>query len=165
MNKFKYYFVLLLAGLAIVSCNKKDDDEVVVVPLRDYAVQYKADNDSIEKYLKTNYIVVDKTTFDVTIAKIPAGGTQVSIWDQQEYPLKIRPVSSRGVDYKVYYLSFREGVGERPCNFDEVTVSYTGTFLDNKQFDSSYGVERNFNLDIYVTAPIVDGWPEIILAI
>ncbi len=160
MNKFKYYFVLLLAGIAIVSCNKSDDDKSVVVPVRDYAEQYKADNDSIEKYLKTNYITVTDN-YDVTIAKIPAGGTQTSIWEQQEYPLKYREVASRGVNYKVYYLSFREGVGERPCNFDEITVSYTGTLLDGTQFDSSYGLERDFNLDIYLTNPIIDGWPEI----
>ena len=38
MNKFKYYFILLLAGISLISCSKKDDDDVVVVPLRDYAV-------------------------------------------------------------------------------------------------------------------------------
>ncbi|GAA3738038.1 FKBP-type peptidyl-prolyl cis-trans isomerase [Flavobacterium ginsengisoli] len=161
MNKFKYYFVLLLAGLAIVSCNKNDDDNVVVVPLRDYAEQYKADNDSIEKFLKTNYIVVDKTTFDVKIEKIPAGGTQVSIWDQKEYPLQIRPVYNHDVNYKVYYLSLNKGIGDAPCNFDEVTVSYTGSFLNGTQFDSSYGLARNFNLNIYVAGPVIDGWGEI----
>jgi hypothetical protein len=30
MNKFKYYFILLLAGISLVSCSKKDDDEDVV---------------------------------------------------------------------------------------------------------------------------------------
>lgn len=161
MNKFKYYFVLLLAGLAIVSCNKSDDDDSVVVPVRDYAEQYKADNDSIEKFLKTNYIVVDKTTFDVKIQKIPAGGTQVSIWDQQEYPLKVRPVYSRDVNYKVYYLILNKGVGDAPCNFDEVTVSYTGTLLNGTQFDTSYGLARDFNLNIYASDGVIEGWGEI----
>ncbi|AOC95564.1 FKBP-type peptidyl-prolyl cis-trans isomerase FkpA precursor [Flavobacterium anhuiense] len=161
MNKFKYYFVLLLAGLAIVSCNKSDDDDSVVVPVRDYAEQYKADNDSIEKFLKTNYIVVDKTTFDVKIQKIPAGGNQVSIWDQQEYPLKVRPVYSRDVNYKVYYLTLNKGVGDAPCNFDEVTVSYTGTLLNGTQFDTSYGLARDFNLNIYASDGVIEGWGEI----
>ncbi|WP_237421377.1 FKBP-type peptidyl-prolyl cis-trans isomerase [Flavobacterium sp. HBTb2-11-1] len=161
MNKFKYYFVLLLAGFAIVSCNKSDDDDSVVVPVRDYAEQYKADNDSIEKFLKTNYIVVDNTTFDVKIEKIPAGGTQVSIWDQQEYPLKVRPVYSRDVNYKVYYLILNKGVGDAPCNFDEVTVSYTGTLLNGTQFDTSYGLARDFNLNIYASNGVIEGWGEI----
>ena len=162
MNKFKYYFVLLLAGFAIVSCNKNDDDNVVVVPLRDYAEQYKADNDSIEKFLKTNYIVVDKTTFDVKIEKIPAGGTQVSIWDQKEYPLQTRPVYSHDVNYKVYYLSLNKGVGDRPCNFDAVKVAYVGTLLDNTQFDSSYGLAIDLDLNIYAARHAIDGWGEII---
>lgn len=161
MNRFKYYFVLLLAGLAIVSCNKNDDDNVVVVPLRDYAEQYKADNDSIEKFLKTNYIVVDKTTFDVKIEKIPAGGTQVSIWDQKEYPLQVRPVYSHDVNYKVYYLSLNKGSGDAPCNFDEIKAAYVGTLLDNTQFDSSYGLAADLDLNIYAARHAIDGWGEI----
>src|SRR4051812_37609888 len=104
MNKFKYYFVLLLASVAIVSCNKSDDD-TVDVPLRDYTEQYKADNDSIIKYLKTNYIESVSASYDIKITKIPAGGTQVSIWDQTDYPLASRDVYNRGVNYKVYYLT------------------------------------------------------------
>lgn len=161
MNKFKYYFVLLLAGLAIVSCNKKDDDEIVVVPLRDYAEQYKADNDSIVKYLKTNYIEEVTADFDIKISKIPAGGTQTSIWDQTDYPLEHRDVYNHDVTYRVYYLTLRKGVGEAPCNFDEVTVSYTGSLLNGTQFDTSYGLARNFNLNVYATNGVIDGWGEI----
>ncbi|MBL0739138.1 FKBP-type peptidyl-prolyl cis-trans isomerase [Flavobacterium sp. GN10] len=160
MNKFKYYFVLLLAGLAIVSCNKKDDDEVVVVPVRDYKEQYKADNDSIEKYLKNNYIKNVTADFDITFEKITDPATQVSIWDQQEYPLEHRDVYNRDVTYRVYYLTLRKGTGEAPCNFDSVSVSYTGNLLNGTQFDSSYGLAREFNLDIYANN-IIEGWGEI----
>ncbi|WP_125723419.1 FKBP-type peptidyl-prolyl cis-trans isomerase [Flavobacterium ustbae] len=160
MNKFKYYIVLLLAGIAIVSCNKKDDDDdVVVTPARDYAEQYKADNDSIVKYLKTNYITVTEN-YDVTISKIPDGGSQASIWDQTTYPIQYRDVYSRDITYRVYFLSLRKGVGQSPCNFDTVNVSYTGTLLNGSQFDSSYGLAREFNLDIYAST-IIDGWGEI----
>jgi FKBP-type peptidyl-prolyl cis-trans isomerase FkpA len=162
MNKFKYYFVLLLAGIAVVSCNKSDDDEVVTVPLRDYAVQYKADNDSIEKYLKTNYIEVDETTFDVKITKIPAGGAQVSIWDQKTYPLESRDVYSHDVTYKVYYLTLRKGTKEAPCSVDRISASYTGTLLNGTQFDTSYNLARTFDLNVHSTSPTVDGWSEII---
>ncbi|MFB9077034.1 FKBP-type peptidyl-prolyl cis-trans isomerase [Flavobacterium procerum] len=160
MNKFKYYFVLLLAGIAMVSCNKSDDDEVVVTPPRDYAEQYKADNDSILKYLKTNYIKEVTSDLDITFEKIPAGGTQTSIWDQKDYELKYRDVYNRDITYRVYYLVLREGTGARPCNVDKISVAYTGTFLDNKIFDSSYGVARTFDLDVYIST-IIDGWGEI----
>lgn len=165
MNKFKYFFILLIALTGFVSCNKDDDDDnkVVPVPIRDYAVQYKADNDSIEKYLKTNYIEVDEVTFDVKITKIPVGGTQTSIWDQTDYPLETRDVYNRGVNYKVYYLTLQKGTGEAPCNFDKISVSYTGNLLDGTVFDTSNNLATNFDLDVYSSKPVrIDGWPEIL---
>lgn len=168
MNKFKYYFILLLAGISLVSCNKSDDDDAVTVPLRDYAVQYKADNDSIIKYLKTNYITVTNSPGtpqdqDVVIKKIVAGDGNVSIWDQKTYPLESRDVYSNDVTYKVYYLTLRKGSGESPTNTDKIVTSYTGTLLDNTVFDSSYGYPRSFNLFPYAneSAVFVEGWSEI----
>jgi FKBP-type peptidyl-prolyl cis-trans isomerase FkpA len=171
MNKFKYYFILLLAGISLVSCSKKDDDDVVVVPLRDYAVQYKADNDSIVKYLKTNYITVvnspgtpeDQNT---VIKKIVAGDGNVSIWDQTTYPLESRDVYSDGITYKMYYLTLRKGSGSSPTNTDKVVASYSGNLLDNTIFDSSYGNAGRYFLFPYDASTadaftVIQGWSEI----
>lgn len=164
MNKLKYYFVLLLAGVAIISCSKKDDDDnVVVVPLRDYAEQSKADNESILLYLKSNYITVDPVTFDVTIAKLPADGSKVSIYDQTQYPLQTRDVYSDAITYKAYYLVFNEGVGEAPTNTDNVFFAYNGTLLDGTVFDSSNGLGTNLPLFRYATdRGAVEGVSEIL---
>ena len=167
MNKFKYYFILLLAGIAIVSCNKSDDDDAVTVPLRDYKEQYKADNDSIVKYLKSNYMTVihapgTPQDLDVVIKKIVPGDGNVSIWDQQEYPLKTRKVYSNDVDYEVYFLSLREGTGSKPMNTDKIVASYSGNFLNGKVFDSSYGNAETFNLFAYSPeGSVIEGWSEI----
>jgi len=162
MNKFKYYFILLLAGIAIVSCNKSDDDDVVTVPLRDYKEQYKADNDSIVKYLKTNYIKEVTPNFDIVIEKIPAGGTEVSIWDQKVYPLQTRKVYSNDVTYEVYFLTLRQGTGSSPTNTDRIVASYSGNFLNGKVFDSSYGNAETFNLFAYSPdGGVIEGWSEI----
>lgn len=162
MNKFKYYFILLLAGISLVSCNKSGDDDVVTVPLRDYAVQYKADNDSIIKYLKTNYIKEVTADFDVTFEKIPAGGTQTSIWDQTTYPLASRDVYSDDITYKVYYLTLRKGSGDSPTNTDKIVASYKGTLLNNTVFDSSYGYPGSYNLFPYANeSTVIQGWSEI----
>jgi len=162
MNKFKYYFILLLAGIAIVSCNKSDDDDVVTVPLRDYKEQYKADNDSIVNYLKTNYIKEVTSNFDIVIEKIPAGGTQTSIWDQKVYPLQTRKVYSNDVNYEVYFLTLRQGTGSSPTNTDRIVTSYSGNFLNGKVFDSSYGVGTTFNLFPYSPdGSVIEGWSEI----
>jgi FKBP-type peptidyl-prolyl cis-trans isomerase FkpA len=164
MNKFKYYFILLLAGISLVSCNKSDDDEVEVTPVRDYAEQYKADNDSIVNYLKTNYIQEVTANFDVKIAKIPAGGAQVSIWDQQDYPLQQRDVYNDDITYKVYYLTLNKGVGLSPTNTDKVVTSYSGTLLNNTVFDSSNRfVALLFPYDAITAeaSTVIDGWSEI----
>lgn len=162
MNKFKYYFVLVLAGIAMISCSKKDDDDAVVVPLRDYAEQYKADNDSIEKYLKTNYIESVTADLDIKISKIPAGGTQTSIWNQTTYTLASRNVYSDAITYKVYYLVLRQGSGASPTNTDKIFASYTGTLLNGTQFDSSYGTAGTYNLFPYATdSTVIQGWSEI----
>lgn len=160
MNKFKYYFVLLIASITIISCNK-DKDEPEQVPLRDYKVQYAADKDSIVKYLKTNYIKEVTANFDITIEKIPAGGTQVSIWEQTTYPLQIRKVYNNDVDYEVYYLILNKGVGQSPLNSDRINASYTGTLLNGTQFDSSYGLGRSFELYMNSSQAVIDGWGEI----
>jgi FKBP-type peptidyl-prolyl cis-trans isomerase FkpA len=162
MNKFKYFFILLIAVTALVSCNKDDDDKAVTVPLRDYNDQYKADNDSIVKYLKTNYIEEVTADFDIKISKIPAGGTQTSIWSQTVYPLKTRNVYNDNITYTVYYLVLNEGVGEAPCNFDRINTSYVGNLLNGTVFDTSNNFGRTFDLDgLGSNGVFVDGWKEI----
>ena len=119
MNKFKYYFVLLLAGLAIVSCSKKNDDEEIV-PLRDYQEQYNTDNANIEEYLNTYFITVtnapgEQTDQDVTFTKITDPSTQPSIMSYLNIPtfpkLLKREVPMHGIVYQMYYLVLREGNG------------------------------------------------------
>ena len=133
MNKFKYYFILLITTISLFSCSK--NDAPAVEPLRDYAEQYTTDNTTIEEYLKTYYItVVDHPGFsddqDVTFTKIPDGGTQKSIWDQTDYELKTRVVNLNDVNYNLYYLVLREGTGSSPSNVDGVLSSYRGDYLD-----------------------------------
>jgi hypothetical protein len=133
MNKFKYYFILLITTISLFSCSK--NDTATVEPLRDYAVQNTTDNTDIEEYLKTNYItVINHPGFtddqDITITKIPTGGTQKSILDQTDYELKTRNVSLHDVTYKMYYLVLRTGTGIAPCNVDGVLTAYKGEYLE-----------------------------------
>ncbi|WP_316635703.1 FKBP-type peptidylprolyl isomerase [uncultured Flavobacterium sp.] len=132
MNKFKYYFILLLAGISLVSCSKKSDDDPVIVPLRDYATQYKVDNADIEEYLNTNYITVN-ADMDVTISVITDPSTQPSIMsylNSASFPkLLTRDIDLHGFTYKMYYLVLREGVGTSPMNTDGVVAAYRGDYL------------------------------------
>ena len=172
MNKFKYYFVLLLVGLAIVSCNKKDDDEVVVVPLKDYQEQFNIDNANIEEYLKTNYITVTEN-MDVTISAITDPATQPSIMsylNSSTFPkLLLRNIDLHGITYKMYYLVLREGTGVAPMNTDGVLTAYRGEYL--KRVDATATEPEHLTTTLFdqVVYPqdvmdlytVIMGWSEI----
>ena len=151
MNKFKFYFILLLTSVVLLSCSK-DDDKAPAPPPRDRTEQYVKDNDSIEKFLKTHYLTATTVNGqpDVTFTKIPPGGTQISIWDNTEYPLQFKIVKNDNrrtfltdgrvedpVNYKLYYLVLNEGGGLRPTTIDSTYTSYKGMTLDNKVFEES----------------------------
>lgn len=136
MNKFKFYFILLITTVSLFSCSKNDTEEIT--PPRAYADQYATDIKDIEEYLNTYYLNMDLTDpnfadKDVVMTKIPVGGTQPSIMsykDATTYPkLLSREVSLHSIKYTLYYLVLREGVGESPCNVDSVLASYRGDYL------------------------------------
>jgi hypothetical protein len=150
MNKF-FKIILSLSLVLVVASSCGDDDETEVTPLRDYAVQYAADLDSLDNFLDTNYMTVD-TDFNVKFTKIPTGGTQLSIRDQQDYPIDDTIVAEDGIDYKIYFLKFREGTQRRPTQVD--SVIYLEVDMDK------YLIFQNpvwFNLQEVVT-----GWSHII---
>ena len=152
MNKFKVYFILLFTSVILFSCNK--DDNASIAPPRDYTVQYGADIDSIEKYLKTHYLIPVEVDgrLDVTVAAIPDPNPEgfVSIWENTDFPLQHKIVKNDSritnlvdgrindpVDYKMYYLILNQGGGERARTTDSTFVSYRGWNLKNTQFDIS----------------------------
>ncbi len=150
MSNTKIYFLLVMIGFSLFSCQKSSSDEAV--PLRDYAVQYAADKDSIENYLKKNYLTpvfVDDYN-DIEVKKIPVGGTQTSIWDNTTYPLQSITVTNDNrksyfvdgkstdvVSYKLYYLVIKPGGGFTPNPSDSTYTTYKGWTLNNKSFDSN----------------------------
>ena len=155
MNRYFKAFCILSIITFFASCKK--DDGANIAPPRDYGVQYAAEKDSIEKYLKTHYIVSVDEDFNIEFAEIEEGGEQVSIWDQEDYPLQSKMVNSNEVDYTVYYLVLNEGVGESPTRGDQILASYRGILLDGTQFDYN-----PFPQDYSYLASTIEGWQEII---
>ncbi|WP_426063598.1 FKBP-type peptidyl-prolyl cis-trans isomerase [Flavobacterium sp. DSP2-3-1] len=174
MNKFKYYFILLITTVSLFSCSK-DDAPAEITPPRDYAVQYATDLTDIEEYLKTYYItVVNHAGFqddqDVTFTKIATGGTQPSIYSYLKSPtypkLLSRPVKLHDITYTLYYLVLREGTGISPTNTDGILTSYKGDYLSRQKvaevetltatfFEESKSPQQFFNLTTTIT-----GWGE-----
>jgi hypothetical protein len=158
----KRLFPLVLLSLSVlVSCNKDDDSNSE--PLRDYADQYATDIANIDEFLDTHYMTVDGD-FNVTFTTIPEGGTQASIRNQTDYPLQFKMVDYHDIQYKIYYLKFREGNNQRPSPADSVYVSYRGVLLDSTQFDYA-ATPRWFtfdNINMPENIAAIKGWQEII---
>ncbi|MBS7787409.1 FKBP-type peptidylprolyl isomerase [Flavobacterium sp. CYK-55] len=173
MSKFKFYFLLSLS-VVLFSCNKSDDSSTVV--LRDFQDQFDEDIALMQKYLQTHYIQNIQNTSgyddqDITIAAIPEGGTQTSIWDLQTsttYPkLFSKEVELDEITYTIYYLKLREdyAAGVAPTRVDKATVSYRGSYLyyssgtiaDSKQFENN-----PYPDDPFVLNSVIRGWTEII---
>lgn len=162
MNRiFKVAFVFIL-GLTIFSCNKTDDTvDAYVVP---YAEQYPRDIASIETFLKTHSIstlshpgLTDDQ--DVTFTAVTTGSAS-SIWGSDpnipKASLLNKIVNRDGIDYKIYYISLREGTKKSPTRVDSVFVSYKGHLLDKTTFDQAQ------NPVWFPLGNVVQGWKEII---
>lgn len=176
MNKFKFYFIVIIASLSLFSCTK-DIPTATVEPPRDYQKQYDAEIELIENYLKNNYItVIDNPEAvddqDVIIKKLEIGDVvNKSIWDQKKYQLLVRPVKVHNIEYKLYYLVLRPGVGESPTNVDGVFASYKGTYLTQiaatattpTVFTATLFEEVKFPQtiqDFYGVKGVITGWSE-----
>lgn len=176
MNNFFKSILLFALCIGIVSCEKDSDN---AEPLRDYATQYATDIANIEEFMKTHYMeVIDNpgatNDQDVTYTIIPAGGTQVSIWDQTVYPIENRLIEQNDITYKIYYIPFRQGSGataKSPCSVDRVLASYRGEYIFKKtetinglpvqtivgkEFEESINPQSYFNL-----TSVIRGWSEI----
>ena len=57
----------------------------------------------------------------------------------------------------IYYWVIKDGTGDSPKPTDKVTVNYRGTFMDGREFDSSYkaGKPATFSLN-----GVIKGWTE-----
>ena len=175
MNKFKFYFILLITTVSLFSCSK--NDSAPIEPPREYSEQYKTDLIDIEEYLTTNYItVVNHPGFvddqDVTIAKIDAGQPSIMSYTSNAvagstiYPqLWSRNTSMNGVIYKLYYLILRPGVGESPCNVDGVLASYRGDYLSRdattKVLSTTKFEQVIFPQSMLSLYTVITGWSEI----
>ena len=175
MNKFRYYFILIITTLSLFSCSK-DDNAIEQVPLRDYGEQFTADNITIEEYLNTYTFEVinapgETRDQDINFTKIPAGGTARSIMsylDSTTFPkLLSKEVELHDIKYKLYYLVLREGVGESPCNVDGVLTSYRGQYLSKNTVDEVTTLtptqfeEIKYPQSFFNLYEVVTGWSEV----
>jgi len=175
MNKFKYYFIVIITCLSLFSCSKDDNNSTKTEPLRDYAEQYDDDIAIIEDYLETHYIENPETAADedVVFTKIPEGGEQPSIrsyLNSETFPkLLVREVELHSNTYKIYYLVLREGSGVSPTNVDEFLAAYRGEYLSYKTdsetevttLESTLFEEIKYPNSFFGLNETIVGWSEI----
>lgn len=137
-----YTLFTLVFVFGFIACNKNDSGGSSTVEVRDRAEQYLVDLDSIETYLNTHFYNYEefasnpdaKIEFD-TIAGDNADKTPLI--DQVMYKTVIDQTEDVDVEYKLYYLKVREGLGEQPTYADSSFVTYKGHTIYGDVFDST----------------------------
>ncbi len=135
-----YLLILLTLVLGFNSCKK--DDDVTITPPRDRSEQYLVDIDSIEEFLSTHFYNYEEfqldpnsSTFQIEFDTVAGTNSdKIPLIDQVEYKLVS---DAEEVEYKLYYLKVREGLGDTPTFGDSTYVRYVGTLIDQSIFDSS----------------------------
>ncbi len=167
MNNIYKILSAFIFCVVMAACSKSNNTDPT--PIRDYATQYAADKDTIDKYLNTHYMTVDPTTFDVTFTKIAPGGTQQSIKVQTQYPLLDTIVIQDGINYHIPFIKFREGDiinGKRPTQVDSIHVAYKGVTMTDHTIHENNLNEIDFDAAInpiwFKLQDVISGWTHIL---
>lgn len=140
--------ILLLA--VVFSCNKDDDEEVIVVPTRDRTEVYEENIAEIEAFLDTHFYNYDEFDFDNPYSE--ANDNFEIVFDtiagenSDKMPLNQRPELLKkqvedeeveGLIYDLYYLQLRAGNGDDIHFSDRAFVQYKGNLINGTLFDST----------------------------
>ncbi len=143
MKLNKLIVLLVLASISIISCKKDDDNDVVTIPIRDQAEQAIEDDEALIAYLQTHFYNEEdfqnpaegfnsKIKFD-TIAGDNSNKTPLIDSDL----LTTKTITRNEVDFKIYILKVREGVGAHPTFADSTFQDYKGELLNQVSFDNT----------------------------
>lgn len=143
MIKIKYGFALLITIMMVTASCKKDDDSLPPPPPpRDRGEEAARAQAEIEEFLETHFYNYEEFEADPDNAKIRfeliegENASKTPLIEQVSFKEVVDEVDS-DVVYKLYYLSVREGSGDRPHFCDFTTNTYEGRTLELELFDSS----------------------------
>jgi hypothetical protein len=177
MKLSKITILSLALFTIIVGCND-DDDTVADIPDRDRAEVYAEDLAEIEMFLSTHFYnyeefqannaysdlttnpftVTPNDNFQIVIDTIAgANSNKIPLINQVDFKMV---TDSQGIEYKLYYLVVREGLGDDLHQLDRAVVSYRGFLSSQQTFDSSPS-PFSFNLTALGGTPgVVPGFRE-----
>lgn len=176
MKLRKFVLSLFALGTIFTSCKSDDDsDTPSVVPDRDRAEVYAEDLEEIESFLATHYYNYDEfdftnpyslanDTFEIVFSEIPDGNPNnvVSLMDSPElhYKMVTDPLDET-IEYKLYYLQVREGLGETLFPYSEAFLTYEGFIFENHFVFDSAVTPISLNLtQVGSTSGVVTGFRE-----
>ena len=96
------------------SCSKNTDTTEEIRPFDEV---YTEDLAEIETFMQTHTMSVD-ADYNVTFTEITATNPGTPIKDRTD--LQFKTITQNDINYKLYYIKLREGVGENPTRLDSV---------------------------------------------
>ena len=173
MKLRKITLAVLLLTMINIGC--KDDEETVVIEERDETEVYNEDILEIEEFLSThtyNYSDFDfsdpystaNDDFEIEFSLIDdTNPTADALIDRPE--LTYKTIQQNGIDYKLYILVLREGLGNTINPLDRVVVAYRGETLDGETFDfninpTNLNLTTGYNANGTVESGVVTGFRE-----
>jgi uncharacterized protein YcfL len=141
--KLKYLVLLFIAITTVFSCKDDDDDE----EQHDPVAQALIDDDLLVEFLKSHYINDDKLVDTIL-------NNETSIYNSSQ--LSIQNITENEINYKLYYYTDFEGVGENPTRNDSVQMLYRGFTLDSIKIDEnlSFTSTRSW----LALTSVIQGW-------
>lgn len=174
MKLRKITLVVLLLTIFNFGC-KNDDDGTVAVETRDETEVYNEDILEIEDFLSThtyNYQEFDfsdpynqsNDDFEIEFSLIDDANPDAdALIDRPELTFKI--VEQNDIEYKLYVLVLREGLGNTVNSLDRAVVTYRGETLEGETFDfninpTNLNLTTGYNSNGTVESGVVTGFRE-----
>ena len=149
------FFLCAFAGLFLIGCNGDDDVIDEEVTPRDPVEQAAADEETLQAYLNTHFYNYEE------FENPPAGFDYVIRFDtiagenSNKTPLiesvSVKNVPQDDIDYKMYILKVREGVGRQLTFADSAYAAYQGVLTNRVIFDNNTVVPTWFDLPGFIT--------------
>ncbi len=138
---------LLIIGVLLstffIACKSDDDNGPEQIPPRDQGEQAIADDEAIISYLQTHFYNKEdfenpSEGFDYKIRFDTISGENSNKAPLMESNLLSTEIVTRNeVDYTIYILKIREGVGAHPTFADSTFQNYKGELLNRTIFDNT----------------------------
>jgi hypothetical protein len=144
MRLNKLFILMVLSSISIISCKKDDEpSEPEVIPERDKGEQAIADDEALIAYLQTHFYneedfqnPTESFDYEIKFDSIAgANADRTPLIDSDLLTTKI--VTRNEVDYNIYILKIREGVGEQAKFADSTFQNYRGELLKGLTFDNT----------------------------